>query len=222
MPALEAPILIPLFPLPDAVLFPGAQLPLHVFEPRYRELTRDVLATEGMIGTVLLRGESGPQQSRPELYSIGCAGSVQNSRKLADGRYLIELHGEFRFQILDEIDSPKPYRIARAQRLGERDGDAASDDAAYAAAAYTELESQVLELMRLSSPRSEQLLRRRLPELAGSQLVNALAAGIDCPPSEKQGLLEAPTELHRCRRLSALIQFRIAELQFPAATRVVN
>jgi len=225
MSAPEVPIQIPLFPLPDAVLFPGAQLPLHVFEPRYREMTEDVLAADGLIGIVLLRSGVDVDQSRPAIYAIGCAGSLQNSRKLADGRFLIELRGEFRFQILDEVQSPKPYRIALAEPLTEADlistneGGSAGDPMP---AAYSELESQVLELMRLSAPRSEPLLRRRLPELAGSNLVNALAAGIDCLPTEKQGLLEAPSSLHRCRQLSALIQFRIAELQFPAATRLVN
>jgi hypothetical protein len=76
--------------------------------------------------------------------------------------------------------------------------------------------------MRLSAPRSESLLRERLPRLFSLELVNGLAAGIDCSPAEKQDLLEAPSVLERCRRLVALIQFRVAELQHPSSTRTVN
>ena len=221
-----AAIRIPLFPLPDAVLFPGARLPLHVFEPRYRTMTEDALAGDGLIGTILVQSGADMSEDRPPIYGVGCAGSIQQSRRLADGRFLIELEGRFRFRIVSEVPSDKPYRIAIAVPLPESLTESAAPDPVPAkdllASAYAELEAGVLELMRLSAPDSESLLRERLPQLFSMELVNGLAAGIDCSPAEKQDLLEAPSVLERCHRLVGLIQFRIAELQHPSSTRTVN
>jgi uncharacterized protein len=222
----DSAIRIPLFPLPDAVVFPTSRLPLHVFEPRYRQMTEDVLAGDGLIGMVLIQSGADPGEERPPIYGVGCAGEIQQSRRLSDGRFLIELEGRFRFRILREEESSKPYRIAIAVPLPELSGEPPSGVAPDARNsldfAYAELEARMLELMRLSAQRGDALLRQQLPRLSSTELINALSAGIDCSPGEKQDLLEASGPLERCRRLAALIQFRIAELQFPTSTRVVN
>jgi uncharacterized protein len=84
--------LLPLFPLPNVVLFPNVFLPLHIFEPRYREMVADALASDRMIGMVLLRpGWERNYEGRPPVYPIGCSGVMTHAERLRDGRYDIVL-----------------------------------------------------------------------------------------------------------------------------------
>src|SRR5690242_1990912 len=103
----DSSIRIPLFPLPETVVFPTSRLPLHIFEPRYRQMAEDALAGDGRIGMVLLQSGADPNEERPPIYSVGCVGEIQQSRRLSDGRFLIELEGRFRFRILREVESDK-------------------------------------------------------------------------------------------------------------------
>src|SRR5207253_1884878 len=101
--------LLPLFPLPNVVLFPNVFLPLHIFEPRYREMVADAIASDRMIGIVLLRPGwnvdrgQGPvsldEAGRAPVYPIGCSGLITHVEQLADGRYNIVLRGLERFRI---------------------------------------------------------------------------------------------------------------------------
>ena len=85
---------LPLFPLPNVVLFPGVLLPLHIFEPRYRAMTADVLASDRRIGIVLLRaGWKDDYEGRPPIHEVGTAGVIEHSARLDDGRYNIVLRG---------------------------------------------------------------------------------------------------------------------------------
>src|SRR5213596_3395375 len=80
--------LLPLFPLPNVVLFPNVFLPLHIFEPRYREMVADALASDRLIGMVLLRpGWERDYEGRPPVYPIGCSGVITHAERLHDGRY---------------------------------------------------------------------------------------------------------------------------------------
>src|SRR3954454_5474201 len=102
--------LLPLFPLPNVVLFPNVFLPLHIFEPRYREMVADALASDRMIGMVLLRpGWDRNYEGRPPIYSVGCSGLLTHNERLPDGRYNIVLRGIERFRILEE-DHGLSYR----------------------------------------------------------------------------------------------------------------
>ncbi len=88
------PPTIPLFPLPNVVLFPNVYLPLHIFEPRYREMVSDALDGDRIIGMVLLRpGWEGDYEGRPAVYPVGCAGLISHAERLSDGRYNIVLQG---------------------------------------------------------------------------------------------------------------------------------
>ena len=81
------PPVIPLFPLPNVVLFPGVFLPLHIFEERYRAMTRDALAGDRIIGMTLLRPGFEPDyEGRPPIYEVGCAGVISHSDRRSDGR----------------------------------------------------------------------------------------------------------------------------------------
>src|SRR6476661_1841575 len=119
------PPTIPIFPLPNVVLFPNVFLPLHIFEARYRQMVEDALKGDRIIGMVLLRpGWEGDYDGRPPVYPIGCAGLVTNAERMSDGRYNIVLQGLEKFRILDE-DAVRPYRVARVD--GITDASAADD-----------------------------------------------------------------------------------------------
>src|SRR5207237_9984441 len=95
--------LLPLFPLPNVVLFPNVFLPLHIFEPRYREMIADALAADRMIGMVLLRpGWESDYDGRPPVYRVGCSGVITHADRLPDGRYTIVPTGVDRFGIFDD------------------------------------------------------------------------------------------------------------------------
>src|SRR4029450_2848870 len=97
------PDVIPLFPLPDVVLFPRMPLPLHVFEPRYRKMVGDAIAVQRTIGMTLVRPAWESDYSRrPAVYPVGCAGLVDECQPLPGGRYNIVLKGVARFRLLEE------------------------------------------------------------------------------------------------------------------------
>lgn len=104
----------PLFPLPNAVLFPHAVMPLHIFEPRYRQMTADVLQGEQLIAMALLNGQ---QESieQPAIHPIAGLGRIIAHERLEDGRFLIVLRGVGRVRIVSEIISSQPYRIGQLE-----------------------------------------------------------------------------------------------------------
>src|SRR3954470_17254142 len=117
--------LVPLFPLPTVVLFPGVFLPLHIFEPRYREMVADALDGDRIIGMVLLRpGWERNYEGRPPVFSVGCTGVMTHVEKLPDGRYNLVLRGIERFRIIDE-DHQLSYRRATVESRAERPLEAA-------------------------------------------------------------------------------------------------
>ena len=110
----DLPEEMPVFPLPNAVLFPGTILPLHIFEPRYRQLVDDVLRHGRWIAVSLLRpGYEADYQGTPAFHEIAGAGFLVHSNRLADGRFEISLEGRVRVR-LDEIPSARLYRMVRA------------------------------------------------------------------------------------------------------------
>jgi Lon protease-like protein len=112
--------LLPIFPLPNVVLFPNVFLPLHIFETRYREMVADALASDRLIGMVLLRpGWERDYEGRPPVYPIGCSGVITHVERLPDGRYNVVLRGLERFRISGEDDT-KTYRRAAVEPLVER------------------------------------------------------------------------------------------------------
>jgi len=105
---------IPVFPLPSAVLMPHAVLPLHIFEPRYRQMTSDVLDSHGLIAMALFKNEPDRDEylhGQPPLRPIVCAGYVERYEKLSDGRFLLLLRGLCRAKIREEAPH-EPYRTA--------------------------------------------------------------------------------------------------------------
>ena len=109
---------LPIFPLPDIVLFPGAVIPLHIFEDRYRAMTRDALSGHGLLALARLRpGGDAPLSERPAIHEIAGVGSILASDALPDGRFHILLRGIGRVHIAEELEQGRPYREGRARPL---------------------------------------------------------------------------------------------------------
>ena len=116
---------IPIFPLPDVVLFPHTLLPLHIFEPRYRQMVRDCLAGDKRLAMGLLRpGWETDYYGRPPIYPIAGAGEIIQHEELPDGRFNILLRGTMRIGITAELPADKSYRVGRARPLPDRYPDA--------------------------------------------------------------------------------------------------
>lgn len=194
------PRLLPLFPLPNVVLFPQMPLPLHVFEPRYRKMTADVMDSHKIIGMTLLKpGWERDYHGRPPVYPVGCAGVVEECRRLEDGRFNIRLKGVTRFRIVSEQDG-QPYRLATVESLADEVGDA------------TALESgrrRVLAAIGRAADGPSFLVTQ--PELPPELFVNAVCQALSLSPVEKQSLLDCDTLRRRCARLLEILDFRLLE-----------
>ena len=194
------PLRIPIFPLPGAILFPRSQLPLHIFEPRYREMVRDALDGAGRIG--MIQPTASEEEGAP-LYPTGCIGEIVNVEELEDGRFNIVLLGSSRFKLIGETDLDTPYRNA------EVDIDGFDDDEppplSMTLRAEVEREAKRLgDAMRLSV---DWAAVRRLDD---EMLVNAIAQVAPFDPGAKQALLEARTLEDRADLLVQLMQFQRA------------
>ena len=185
--------MVPLFPLPNVVLFPRVFLPLHIFEPRYREMVRDALAADRIIGMVLLRsGGAAGGADNPAVFPTGCAGRITHCEQLPDGRYNIVLRGVHKFRILEE-DRTRSYRRASVETLDEPDEEGG-------------LREGRRRLERLLTSTGSNL---KLPAgMDAADLVNALSQYLEFAPIEKQALLERNGPLDRCRALGDLLEMQ--------------
>ncbi len=203
-PAFPIPDRIPLFPLPGTVFFPKTYLPLHVFEPRYRQMVADATLRGQCIGMVLLKeGWEQGYEGNPPVFDIGCVGRLVSVQQLPDGRSNILLQGLRRFEIKDQ-EYDRPYRQARIELKLEE------TDTALEPSIRADLLRAVGDYLRSfeEGPYWRELLRLDIPD---EILVNHLSVGLDCTPLEKQFLLEAETLRQRARRLNDLLQFILHE-----------
>ncbi len=192
---------IPVFPLPNVVLFPSALLPLHIFEPRYRAMVADALESERLIGLVMLRpGWESHYEEAPDVYPIGCAGFITHADRLPDGRFNIMLRGLEKFRILGERaarEGVERYRIARIESIQE----ATSGATAASHAARHRLEKL---LARKLQKHDHDFIPKDVPD---ADLVHAIAQHLE--PLEKQALLECNSLLERCEVLVELLEMRM-------------
>ena len=192
---------LPIFPLPNVVLFPEVSLPLHIFEARYREMVADALEGDRLIGMTLLRpGWEGNYEGRPPVYPIGCAGVITHHDRMRDGRYNIILRGLEKFRITGE-DHSRAYRVARIESLLEQ---VAEHDRDAIKAARRRLEK-----LLVPQPRGRGADTNLPPALNDEDLVNTLAQYMELEPLEKQALLEREGPLDRCRSLIELLEMKL-------------
>ena len=199
------PAEIPIFPLPNVVLFPTVFLPLHIFETRYRSMVADALAGDRLIGMALLRPGWEPEyEGRPSVYDVGCAGLITHADRLPDGRYNIVLKGVARYRILDE-DRQRSYRVARIDVLSEEQPE---DHTTSLREARQRLEALLLHTLKNHDARFP-------ASMADADLVNALAQYLELDPVEKQALLERDGPLDRGHSLLELLEMKLLAARTP-------
>lgn len=201
----ELPQLIPVFPLDGALLLPGGELPLQIFEPRYLNMVDDAMAGDRVIGMVQTRGGS---RARPRLSDVGCLGRITSYNETSDGRYLITLTGLCRFETGEELDLRLPYRQVRA-KYDRFSADLGEDD---------EAEADTDARARFATALKRYLNRRELDidwdtaqEAPLEALVNSLCMGLPFEPAEKQAFLEATDLNARFEVLTTLLEIDSAD-----------
>jgi len=194
----ELPDVIPVFPLPGAMLFPRWELPLNIFEPRYLNMFDDAMRSERIIGMIQSLG--GPRD-RPNLARVGCAGRITRYSETEDGRYLVTLSGICRFAVTRELDAILPYRQVRAGW-----DEFAGDLHAAPETGLPERSELVRSLRTYTTALGLQADWSAVEDAPIETLVHALAAGCPFAPAEKQALLEAVSLGDRARVLIALLE----------------
>jgi len=194
----DKPLRIPVFPLAGALLFPRAQLPLHIFEPRYRAMVRDALAGDRLIGMIQPRGPDEP----PPLFDVGCIGRIAGAEALEDGRFNIVLEGVGRFRIAREAEVDTLYRQVDAER-GGFDDSAEAEPLGLAQRAELEREAR-----RYADALGYSVDWEAVTRLDDEMLVNAIAQVAPFDVGSKQALLEAPDIAERCDLLVQFMQFQ--------------
>ncbi|WP_333605402.1 LON peptidase substrate-binding domain-containing protein [Novosphingobium sp.] len=185
---------ITIFPLPGAVLYPGLQLPLHIFEPRYRAMVSDALARDRRIGMIQ------PQRAMEgaPLFTIGCLGRIGDVEALDDGRFNIVLEGEQRFRVLRELDVSTPFRQVEAELLAQEPEEVL---------APIERASFEREARRFADAQGYAVDWEQVARLDDTSLINGVSQIAPFDPAAKQALLEAPGLAARCELLVQLMQF---------------
>ena len=194
------PPTIPIFPLPNVVLFPNVFLPLHIFEERYRAMVADALRGDRIIGMVLLRPDyQADCDGRPPIYPVGCAGVISHAEQLEDGRYNIVLRGIEKFHVTSE-EHERVYRVAQVTAMAESPS----------AADREQLRKDRLRIEALMAAAIERTGAdpRFPPAVPDEDLVNALAQYLEFEPIERQALLEREGILARCRGIIELLEMK--------------
>ena len=189
---------VPIFPLPGAILFPRSQLPLHIFEPRYREMVRDAVDGAGRIA--MIQPHRLDDDNQASLYEVGCVGEVVGVEELEDGRFNIVLLGSNRFRLIRETDVDTPYRCA------EVDIEAFDDEEPPPLSLVQRAEVE-REARRLGDALGLAVDWAAVARLDDEMLVNAIAQVAPFDVGAKQALLEQPMLDGRADLLVQLMQF---------------
>jgi len=209
----DLPKRIPIFPLTGAVLFPGTQLPLNIFEPRYVKMIDDALASSDRLITMVQPSNSKDNDLKI-LKDVGCVGKITSFNEIEDNRYLITLTGIIRCEVKEELDTTTPYR----QIVPD----------------FTKFDTDLLDQNVDGIDRNKLLglikkyLEHRnmltdwdiIKQTSTEQLINYSGVLVPFTPEEKQLLLESITISERCRALEALYQSYIFDLTGESSTKI--
>lgn len=198
----EALASLPIFPLPNMVLFPGAMLPLHIFEPRYREMIRDAMASHRLLAMALRKEDEVPGMPPPAVAQVVGLGEIVAAESLSDGRYNILLQGRARVRIVRELATGKPYRTVCVEQLFD---DRALDDAAPQRKEESEVALRALleEVASRLDDEDALALRKAVRERVSlSRLTDRLASVLVTAGAARQSLLETLNPWIRVDRLS--------------------
>jgi uncharacterized protein len=203
----DLPAVIPVFPLPGALLLPRGQMPLNIFEPRYLVMIDDAFRSgQRLIGMIQPDDAHPGPENKPNLYKIGCVGRITQIAETGDGRYLLQLTGVVRFHIEEELAVETLYRQCRVDyapfagdfvaRKGEDEVDRKS------------LLRALSEFLKANNLKADWDGIENAPNEA---LVNALAMMSPYGTAEKQALLEAPDLKTRAEILVAVTEIELAK-----------
>jgi len=213
----DLPETIPVFPLTGALLLPGGQLPLNIFEPRYLAMFDDALASHRLIGMVqpVFGGErkDDDEAENPALCQVGCIGRITSFAETGDGRYIVSLTGICRYRLMEEVRGTKAYRSFRIAPfiadLTAHDDEQSVDRDALLSAFRAYLDANKLEADWESVERA-----------SNATLVNSMAMMSPYGPAEKQALLEAPDLKTRAETLIAITEIVLARSYGDVDTRL--
>lgn len=185
---------LPIFPLTGAVLFPGMQLPLHIFEPRYRAMVGDALIRDRLIAMIQPRRsvEGAP------LYEVGCVGRIGEIQAMDDGRYNLILEGTARFRLVRELDVTTAYRQVEAEIFAEDEDETLT---------HAQRGGFEREARHFADSQGYSVDWDSVERLDDRSLINGVSQIAPFDPASKQALLEARTLTDRCELLVQLMQF---------------
>jgi hypothetical protein len=189
---------ISLFPLGGAVLYPGLQLPLHIFEPRYCAMVSDSLARDRMIGMIQPREPDLTGGVRPSLFDIGCLGRIAEVEALDEGRFNLILEGKSLFRVVRELDVTTLFRQAEGELISQPD---------FETLAAVERAALDNEARRFAAWLGYRVDWDGVAQLDDTTLVNAMAQIVPFDVASKQALLEAPTINARAELMMQLMRF---------------
>ena len=202
-----------LFPLSDVVLLPDVSVPLYIFEPRYRQMTRAALDGTCEIGMVAVRPEAtNAMAGDPPIFDVGCRGRIAHAQERPDGTFQILLVGDRRFLIVAEDDRPAEqlYRSAEVELLEDHLPETHAEIEAMKDASNTLLELVERLVKSIGAAEDPARVMNALQGLEPTRLVNSLSQSISFNPIERQQLLESDSIAKRCETLSDLLRFRLA------------
>jgi Lon protease-like protein len=210
----EGEFVLPIFPLPNLVFFPNTRLPLHVFEPRYRQMVTDAIETDKRFGIVLLRpGWETDYFGAPAVHGCGTLGTIEQAVPLDDGRFNILVRGDVRFRIVGEVNRV-PYRTARVVVQPEVNRRA---EEAYAQREWlADLAQQYLKYL------PDQMAVPEIETVGLDALANALIMSLNLEVEEKQKLLEIDDLVSRAEKVGDELQSRVESLRFLSPFRRGN
>ena len=200
MKKINLPNTIPVFPLSNFIIFPKTTVPLNIFEPRYIDMINDSMKSNKLIGMIQPKKTS-ENLTNPILYNIGCLGKITSFKETEDGRYLIELKGLIRFEIINEIETTKKYREYNVDfkkfdhDLNEKDEEVKSSD----------LELIFKDLKSLFEKRGFIINWNELEKQSLNETINALAMASPFTLKEKQVLLEAESLNTRKKKIAEIL-----------------
>jgi len=203
---------LPIFPLP-LILFPGALQPLHIFEPRYRQLLADSLAGDRRFGIAYV-AEAPGHDPTPQPGDVGCVAEIRSTQNLPDGRSNIVTVGERRFTLLDWLPTTRLYRLARVEEFADEHGDPV-EVSAFAADVRRDFARLLAALATLTDRPEEPPTLPDEPELLSFQV----AAALEFEAPAKLELLRVRSTLARLRRLAALLAPLAADAERRAMVR---
>ena len=195
------PKIIPVFPLSNFIIFPKTSVPLNIFEPRYVEMINDSMRSNKLIGMIQPKNQKDNLEMAPELHDVGCLGKITSFKETDDKRYLIELRGLIRFEVLTEIHNEKKYRECEVQYNNyENDLSDQKEDLK-----FSDLELIFKDLRTLFEKKGFIINWKALEQQSLDETINALAMASPFSLEEKQILLETKSLHQRKIKISEIL-----------------